>query len=236
LSSYTYSATSIDFAVKYRELPHHSSPVSLNRSLAIAGKLQVTLRDSNGTSNVEEFDTVFFATGRTPDLSGLNLAAAGVQVNPANGKIPVVHEQTNVPNIFAVGDIVEGKQELTPVAVRAGELLARRLFGGSSVQMDYDHVATTVFTPFEYGAVGLSEEEAIARYGDDDVEVYCFEFTTLELSAMHRIKHPRHGEDVDMGHCCLSKLVCLKSQVRGAKYRRYCRRVLNGSSCTGSGK
>jgi thioredoxin reductase (NADPH) len=125
----------------------------------------VTLKDvATGNLQVEDYDTVFFATGRTADLAGLNLPAAGVRVSPESGKIPVVNEQTNIPSIYAVGDICEGKQELTPVAVRAGELLARRLFGGSSLQMDYENIATTVFTPFEYGSVGLSEEDAIKRY------------------------------------------------------------------------
>lgn len=46
------------------------------------------------------------------------------------------------------------KPELTPVAIHAGRLLARRLFSNSTIEMDYDNVATTVFTPLEYGAVG----------------------------------------------------------------------------------
>jgi len=178
------------------------------------GKLQVVFSDvagGNGAQKTEVYDTVFYATGRTPDLAGLNLPAAGVQVAPS-GKLPVTDERTNVPHIFAVGDVCEGKQELTPVAVRAGELLAKRLFGGATERMDYDLVATTVFTPMEYGTVGLSEEDAVAKYGEDDLEVYMFEFTTLELSAMHRTKHPKRGEDEDMGNLCLSKLVCRKSE------------------------
>ena len=99
-----------------------------------------------------------------------------------------MNEQTNIPHIYAVGDVCEGKQELTPVAIQAGELLARRLYGGSDVQMDYDMVPTSVFTPFEYGSVGLSEEDAIQRYGADNIETYLFEFTTLELQAAHRVK------------------------------------------------
>lgn len=55
--------------------------------------------------------------------------------------------------------------ELTPVAIKAGELLARRLFAGSQVRMDYHLVPTTVFTPFEYGACGMSEETAIVSDG-----------------------------------------------------------------------
>jgi thioredoxin reductase (NADPH) len=140
-----------------------------------SGKLKVSFSSTDGieSSIAEEYDTVFFATGRTPDLKGLNLAAAGVQVSPS-GKIQTIEERTNVEHIYAVGDICEGKQELTPVAVRAGELLAQRLFGGSNVQMNYDLVPTTVFTPIEYGCVGLSEEQAIEQYGDDDVEVCNF--------------------------------------------------------------
>ena len=52
-----------------------------------------------------------------------------------------------------------------------GELLARRLFGGSSQVMDWDYIPTTVFTPTEYGCVGLSEEEAVQRYGAQNIEV-----------------------------------------------------------------
>lgn len=137
-----------------------------------SGKLQVVFSDvgGSGAQKIEQYDTIFFATGRTPDLAGLNLPAAGVQVAPS-GKLPVADECTNVPHIFAVGDVCEGKQELTPVAVRAGELLAKRLFGGATERMDYDLVATTVFTPLEYGTVGLSEEDAVAKYGEDDLEV-----------------------------------------------------------------
>ena len=148
-------------------------PISILR--LDSGKLRVYFSSSDGieSSSAEEYDTVFFATGRTPDLKGLNLAAAGVEVSHT-GKIVTTEERTNVEHIYAVGDICEGKQELTPVAVRAGELLAQRLFGGSSVQMNYDLVPTTVFTPIEYGCVGLSEEQAIKQYGDADVEVNNF--------------------------------------------------------------
>lgn len=132
--------------------------------------------------NLQVFDTVLYATGRDPDTHGLNLASAGVAVE-SNGKLLTTHEQTNVGHIFAVGDVLQGKMELTPVAIKAGEILARRLFKGSSEAMDWDLIPTTVFTPAEvgtsgcarscatkanfscaqYGCVGLSEEDAIAR-------------------------------------------------------------------------
>ncbi|CAM9838807.1 unnamed protein product, partial [Chrysoparadoxa australica] len=141
----------------------------------------------------------------------------GVLVN-SNGKIPVELEQTNVPHIYAIGDCTSvdvvfheahwANPELTPLAIKVGTLLANRLYGGKTEQMDYTLVPTTVFTPVEYGTVGLSEADAIKCFGEDAVETYLFEFTSLELQASHRLrKGAPMGED-DMPQMCLSKLVC----------------------------
>ena len=148
------------------------------------GRLRVTLTVGGGggdaaTTVVDDFDTVFVATGREADTRGLNLAAAGLA--PArDGKLACDNEQTAVPHIYAIGDVVVGKPELTPVAIMAGKLLARRLFGGGAEAMDYEKVPTTVFTPLEYGAVGLSEEDAVARFGAAAVEVFHSYFSPLE--------------------------------------------------------
>lgn len=58
----------------------------------------------------------------------------------------------------------------------------QRLFGGSAELMDYTNVPTTVFTPLEYGCVGLNEEEAIKKHGKENIEVYHSTFTPLENS------------------------------------------------------
>jgi pyruvate/2-oxoglutarate dehydrogenase complex dihydrolipoamide dehydrogenase (E3) component len=71
---------------------------------------------------------------------------------------------------------------LTPVAIQAGIYLARRIFGGLKEPMDYEKVCTTVFTPIEYSCVGISEDDAIARYGAENIEVYHREFLPLEWS------------------------------------------------------
>ncbi len=60
---------------------------------------------------------------------------------------------------------------MTPVAIRAGRLLARRLFNGSKGDMDYHAVPTTVFTPVEYGSCGYSEEMAKETFGEENIEV-----------------------------------------------------------------
>ncbi|NXT58274.1 TRXR2 reductase, partial [Pluvianellus socialis] len=168
-----------------------------------SNRLQVTWKNTNlGTEESESFDTVMWAVGRAPDTGTLNLEAIGVKTNSETGKIIVdASEATSVPHIYAVGDITEGRPELTPTAIAAGKLLAQRLFGQSSELMDYDNVPTTVFTPLEYGCVGLSEEAAVQRYGSDNIEVYHAYYKPLEFTVAER----------DATQCYM-KMVCLRER------------------------
>ena len=93
-----------------------------------SGKLEVTFTDGNK----DEFDTVLAAVGRYADTAALGLDVLGAQVNPKTGKLVCVNEQTSIPYIYAIGDVVDGAPELTPVAIQAGQYLARRLFNGSN--------------------------------------------------------------------------------------------------------
>jgi thioredoxin reductase (NADPH) len=164
-----------------------STPTAIERTEA--GKLKVTyLNAATGATASEEFDSVFVATGRNADTRKLNLAAASV-VADKDGKIPCVAEQTSAPHVYAIGDVVSGKPELTPVAIMAGRLLARRLYGGATEGMDYEKIPTTVFTPMEYGCCGLSEEDANARFGAENVEVYHTTFTPLEWTIVEERPH-----------------------------------------------
>lgn len=119
----------------------------------------------------DSFDTVLFAVGRYALVEDLKLGNAGVEVTEE--KLAVnTNSRTNVENIYAVGDVLHKKPELTPVAINAGRIIARHLFNNSDETMDYEDVATTVFSPLEYGCVGLSEEVAVERHGADNIEIY----------------------------------------------------------------
>lgn len=146
-----------------------------------SGKIKVSFSD--GTE--DEFDTVFGAVGRTADTEKLGLENVGVKINPKTKKILGKLEQSSCPNVYAVGDVLEGSPELTPVAIQAGIKLAHRLFGGSKEIMDYVNICTTVFTPLEYSCVGLSEDDATEKFGADNVEIYHSEFLPLEWSISH---------------------------------------------------
>eukprot|EP00030_Apusomonadida_sp_AF-17_P006122 a677752_82.p2 GENE.a677752_82~~a677752_82.p2 ORF type:complete len:543 (+),score=269.64 a677752_82:173-1630(+) len=150
------------------------------------GKLTVTFAQG-GESKTETFDTVLFAMGRHADTKRIGLESVGVTVNPANGKIIANElEQSSVENIFAIGDVLDGKPELTPVAIKAGRMLARRLFGGATEAMDYKTIPTVVFTPLEFGTVGLSEDDAIKSFGADNVDVFHTYPSVLEHSISHK--------------------------------------------------
>jgi len=175
------------------------------------GRLEVSFSNVNTKCTFTDvYDTVLYATGRGADTDGLNLAAAGVKISPKGTVLTDDHDCTNVPHIFAIGDVADGRPELTPVAIQAGQLVVRRIFDKSKELMDYTNIPTTVFTPFEYGGVGISEEEAIKKYGKDNVECYVSEFSTLEIGAAHR--HPHGNNSADFPTNCLSKLVCIKSE------------------------
>ncbi|XP_043375627.1 thioredoxin reductase 3 isoform X2 [Dermochelys coriacea] len=164
-------------------------------------KLKVVAQSTEGPDVVEgEYNTVLIAVGRDACTRNIGLDKIGVKINEKNGKIPVNdEEQTNVPHVYAIGDIVDGKLELTPVAIQAGKLLARRLFGGSLIKCDYVNVPTTVFTPLEYGCCGLPEERANEEYGKENVEVYHTLFWPLEWTVPNR--------DNNM---CYAKIICNK--------------------------
>jgi len=189
---------------------YDSSPIKIEKETNGMFKVTYVTKDKDTnkkTEHFEIFETVFFATGRYADTPGLNIENAGLVTN-RNGNFDTKNERTNVKHIYAVGDICEGKQELTPVAIQAGVLLARRLVLGSKLQMDYDNVATVVFTPLEYGSIGLSEEDARAKYGSRNITVYVARFTALEQAAVHREAHD--GTPIESPH--FSKLICVKNQ------------------------
>jgi glutathione reductase (NADPH) len=89
------------------------------------------------------------------------------------------YQQTNLPHVFAIGDVT-GRLQLTPVAIAAGRRLSDRVFGGMAGRhLDYDNVPTVIFTHPPIGTVGLTEAEARLRFGDGSVKTYTSGFVPL---------------------------------------------------------
>ena len=148
-----------------------------------------------GGAALGPFDAVIWAVGRVPNIDGLGLREAGIQVGEEGEVATDLRQDTNVEGIHAIGDVT-GRSELTPVAIAAGRRLADRLFGNEPARhLDYHLVPTVVFSHPPIGTVGLSEEAARAAFGDD-IEVFRHDFMPL----YHGITQRRRRAEV--------KLVC----------------------------
>lgn len=183
-----------DMAEKIRANMLNSGTNFIEKSVPIAveltpeGKKKVSYESEDKTIKSEEFDTVMLAVGRAPDVKGLGLELVGLAQDKSTKKI-IVNEAdcTNVSNIFCIGDVAFTRPELTPSAIMAGRLLARRLFAGSKILMDYNDIPTTVFTPLEYACVGLSEDKAIEVLGKENIDVYHTNFKPLEWNLFDHV-------------------------------------------------
>jgi len=137
--------------------------------------LNVTLKDGSTL----EADGVLYATGRVPMTANLGLEACGVALDAAGAIRVDAHYRTNVPSIYAVGDVTN-RVNLTPVALAEGMSLARRLFGSRDTTVDYEFIPTAIFSQPPIGTVGFSEDEARKQFGD--IEVFTSSFTPLRFT------------------------------------------------------
>lgn len=113
-------------------------------------------------------DQVLYATGRVANTAGLGLENAGVTLGRKGEVVVDGYSQTNIPSIYAVGDVTD-RVNLTPVAIVEGSAFVDTVFHGKPTQPDHELIATAVFTQPEIGTVGLGEEAARAN---EEIEVY----------------------------------------------------------------
>jgi glutathione reductase (NADPH) len=131
-----------------------------------------------GGDRVTGMNLVLWATGRAPNTRGLKPHLAGVELDEQGFVTTDEWQTTNVPHIFAVGDIT-GRAQLTPVAIAAGRRLADRLYGGlPDRKLTYENIPTVVFAHPPIGTVGLTEARARQQYGSD-IKVYQGSFTPM---------------------------------------------------------
>jgi glutathione reductase (NADPH) len=139
-----------------------------------AGCLQITL------DGQEPFaaDVMLVATGRRPKIDGLGLENAGVTVGERGEIVVDEFNRTNVPSIYAVGDVTD-RVQLTPVAIREGQAFADRVFGKMEVApVSYDCIPSAVFSQPPLAAVGMTEGQARNQYGN--IRVYTSDFRPMK--------------------------------------------------------
>ena len=145
-------------------------------------KLDKTLDASRlmlSDGRILEAEEILFATGRIPNTRGLGLEVAGVDVSK-NGAIKVDEwSRTSRSNIYAIGDCTD-RINLTPVAISEGRALADSIYNNDPKTVDYENIASAVFSQPPVGTVGLTEAEARQRF--QDITIYQSEFRPLKAT------------------------------------------------------
>ncbi|XP_075006460.1 glutathione reductase, mitochondrial isoform X1 [Calonectris borealis] len=145
---------------------------------------------------IRDIDCLLWAVGREPNTEELCLDRVGVEVDAKGHVVVDEYQNTTRRGVYAVGDVC-GRALLTPVAIAAGRKLAHRLFEGKQEsRLDYRDIPTVVFSHPPIGTVGLTEDEAVATHGRENVKIYSTSFTPLYHAVTQRkVK-------------CVMKLVC----------------------------
>lgn len=167
-------------------LHKQSSPNKIEKDSS--GKLTMHYKDKNGEGVLSDIDNLIWAVGRTPATKDIGLEKAGIKLNE-KGYIEVdEYQNSSADNIYALGDVT-GQVELTPVAIAAGRKLAHRLFGPEefkTAKLDYSNIPSVVFSHPEVGSIGLTEPQAIEKFGKDNIKVYNTSFTAMYYSMMEQ--------------------------------------------------
>jgi dihydrolipoamide dehydrogenase len=159
------AAKELQRAFKKRDITMHLGARATRIEHGAAATLH--FESSDGTAGQVEADIVLVATGRGPNTSDIGLEQAGVGFDPRKGIDTDQAMRTNVPHIFAVGDVA-GKWQLAHTSFREGEVAAENAVGHAA-EIDYTAVPRCIYTDPEVAGVGLTEAQARERHGDEVV-------------------------------------------------------------------
>ena len=126
-----------------------------------------------------KFDEVIFAIGRIPNTDSIDIENTGIKLAKSGIVSVDKFQETEIKNVFALGDII-GKFELTPVAIAAGRRLSDRLFGEKKdAYLRYENIPTVLFSHPTAGTIGLTEKQAVQKYGAENIRVFESSFNPM---------------------------------------------------------
>jgi len=142
------------------------------------------------------------AVGRLPDTNRFGIQNTEVALDKKAQVIVDEFHNTNVNGVYAIGDCI-GKIQLTPVAIREGRILSERLFNGQTdLKMDYENVPSVIFSHPPVASCGLSEEQAIKQYGEENISVHRSNFRNMWYALC----------DPEVKQPSFFKVICLKTE------------------------
>ncbi|MCK9395890.1 MAG: glutathione-disulfide reductase [Methylobacter sp.] len=160
-----------------QEMRKKGIDIRLNTQISGIEKTDQGLSARTGHEQSITADLILYATGRKPNTADLGLESLGVALD-VNGAIKVnQHYQTNIPSIYALGDVTN-RFNLTPVATAEAMALVNRLYTDQATPVDYDNIPTAVFSRPNIGTVGLTEAEAGKRH--PEIDIYKSVFTPMK--------------------------------------------------------
>lgn len=148
------------------------------------GKITLVCDKGSRTAGI---DQIIWAIGRVPNSGNIALENAGLKVDEGGYIKTDDYQNTAVEGVYAIGDVT-GREQLTPVAIAAGRRLADRLFNNQPERrLDYENIASVIFSHPPIGTVGLSETDARKLHGDA-VKIYQTRFTPMQYAfTEHRV-------------------------------------------------
>lgn len=153
---------------------HHNA--SLVRLEKIGDLVEYELSYPDGRKEIIQVEKALLSVGRVPNIEDLQIEKAGVEMSKRGIHIGDDDTRTNIPNIYAVGD-VSGRIAL----VNMGEIEARhaveKAFGQQEERISYDNVCTIMFLKPEVAAVGLNERQCIEK--NIDVKVVKIDYSLI---------------------------------------------------------
>ncbi|MEP6346121.1 MAG: FAD-dependent oxidoreductase, partial [Parasphingorhabdus sp.] len=141
----------------------------------VDGTVTVHFKDGGPSQTA---DVIMVATGRVPNSGNLGLEALGVDLDKSGAITVGDDNKSSVDSIYAVGDVTN-RVQLTPVAIREGHAFADSVFGGNPRTISYDNIPSAVFSSPPIASVGLTEDEARAKYGEH-IKVYRSDFNPMK--------------------------------------------------------
>ena len=165
-------------SVLAEEMQKKGVAIKLNTNIKSISRSGASLLATLADGATLETDCIMYATGRAPNTRNLGLEAAGVKLNDKGAIVVDGYAQSAVPSVYAIGAVTD-RVNLTPVATAEGMAVANTLFNNRPTALDYENIPTAIFANPNAATVGLSEEQAHARYGEE-IDVYAARFRPLK--------------------------------------------------------
>jgi dihydrolipoamide dehydrogenase len=136
-----------------------------------------------GDDETVECDLMLVSVGRAPLVDGIGLEAAGVTFDAKTGVGTDEHRRTSVPHIYAAGDVA-GYWQLAHTSFHEGEIAAENATGHEAQMPESPAVPRPIYTDPEIASVGLTEAQAVERYGQENVVVGRFPWVANARAVM----------------------------------------------------